>query len=243
MSWKIALTVALLTALITAAITAPVADRVTRELNVSDREGGRGMLVVFILIPAGFIGGALFGLLGTRLVHAMDWAHFWKASGLSVAMSLGALGVISGLAWMSVVRPPLLHGHSLSLRIEVFVPSRLLPPGGPDKNALRMSLFAGEKDNHYAQIDTAQVRMEGDALVVPGEARLYSKATFRMIGFHFDGSEGWALDPLLLPPSPTDGDLEWTRPVPMREARVQGTQYTYTDVLLRYRVVKKERVP
>lgn len=243
MSWKIAIAVALLTAVITALVTAPVADKVTRMIGVPDREGGRGMLVAFILIPAGFIGGFLFGILGARLAHALEWAQFWRATGFSLALGLGALAAIAGVALLSVVRPPLLDRHSLALRIEVRVPARLLPAGPLDKGALRMSLFAGEQDNHYADIDTAHVRMQDDSLVVPGEARLYSKATFRMVGFHFDGTDGWALDPLPLPPVPTEKDLEWTAPMRMREARVNGTRYTFTDVMLRYRVVKKEPVP
>ena len=65
MSWKIALLVALLNGVITAVVTAPVADRITKLHKVSDREGGRGMAVIFFFVPAGFIGGLLLGLLGT----------------------------------------------------------------------------------------------------------------------------------------------------------------------------------
>jgi len=54
MSWKIALVVALLNAIITAVVTIPVADKVTKAHGVSDFEGGRGMAIAFILIPAGF---------------------------------------------------------------------------------------------------------------------------------------------------------------------------------------------
>lgn len=45
MSWKIAIVVALFTALVTAVITAPVADRVTKQMKVSNMEGGRGYMV------------------------------------------------------------------------------------------------------------------------------------------------------------------------------------------------------
>ena len=65
MSWKIAIDVAIVTGLITAAITAPVSDQVTRKLGVSDFEGGRGMAVVFIFIPAGLRTGV-----GRRMTFA-----------------------------------------------------------------------------------------------------------------------------------------------------------------------------
>ncbi|MCC7503148.1 MAG: hypothetical protein IT229_11505, partial [Flavobacteriales bacterium] len=73
MSWMIAFVVALLNGVITALVTALVADHLTKLHKVSDREGGRGMAVVFLFVPAGFIGGLLLGLLGTYLVHATEW--------------------------------------------------------------------------------------------------------------------------------------------------------------------------
>ena len=242
MSWKIAIVVALLNALITALVAMPVADRVTRALGVSDFEGGRGMAVVFIFIPAAFIGGFLLGLLATKLVHAMEWAHFWKASGTALLLGQGSLFGIAGLALLSVVHPPVLDGHYLALRIEVFVPKRLLPGGQLEAGKVKMSLYAGDKDNRYADIDTAEIAVNGDTLVIPAEASLNSANNFRMISFTIEGMDGYALDPLPLPPKPKNKDLEWTERMPMREAKVTGTSYTFTDVLLRYRVVKKEKV-
>lgn len=242
MSWKIAIVVALLNALITALVAIPVADRVTRALGVSDFEGGRGMAVVFIFIPAAFLGGFLLGLLGTKLVHAVEWAHFWKASGIALLLGQGSLFGIAGLALLSVMHPPVLDGHYLALRIEVFVPRRLLPGGQLEAGKVRMSLYAGDKDNRYADIDTARIEVHGDTVVIPAEASLNSASNFRMLSFTIEGMDGYALDPLPLPPKPKNKDLEWTERMPMREAKLNGTSYTYTDVLLRYRVVKKEKI-
>ena len=242
MSWKIAIAVALLTGLITALVTIPVADKMTRLLGVPDREGGRGMLVVFILIPAGFIGGLLLGLLGAKLMHVVEWSQFWKTTGVSLLMSHAALFGIAGLASLSIVHPPLLDGHALALEIEVTVPVRLMPDGKITPKLLQMSLYAGDKDNQYAEVDTAHVVQKDGIALVRAEARLNSKADFRMLSFHNEGVEGFALDPLPLPRTPTEKDLQWTEPMPMREAKVTGTKYTYTEVMLRYRVVKKELV-
>ena len=72
MFWKIALLVALLYGAVSAIMTAVVAEGVTRMDRVSDREGGRGMAVFFIFASYGLIGGFLFGLLGTSLLHAWN---------------------------------------------------------------------------------------------------------------------------------------------------------------------------
>src|SRR6188508_1095259 len=77
MSWKIAIVVALLTALITAAITAPVADHVTQKMKVSNFEGGRGYMVILMILAA-FVGGVIIGLVTTSMTGAASWGQFWK---------------------------------------------------------------------------------------------------------------------------------------------------------------------
>src|SRR5690349_3083213 len=114
MSWKIAILVAVITGLLTAVVTAPVADHVTQKMKVSNMEGGRGYLVILLIIVA-LVGGALLGLLGTKLAHATAWPQFWRASGISLAMGLGAVGLIAGLCLMSIDRPPLMDGHLMEL--------------------------------------------------------------------------------------------------------------------------------
>jgi len=242
MSWKIALLVALLTGVITALVTAPVADKVTKLLKVSDREGGRGMAVLFFFVPAGLIGGLLLGLLGSYLVHATEWAQFWKAAGVSVLLGQVALFGIAGLSLLGLPNPPKLDGQPLALEVEVFVPLTRIPGGRLDAQDLSMSLYAGPKDNQYADIDKVHIREENDHLVVPGSVRLNSRAVFRMFSFTARNTLAVTLDPLALFPSPTAKDLQWTEPTPMRLSEVNGTEYTYTDVKLRFRVVKVQNV-
>ena len=166
MSWKIALLVGLLNAILTAAVTIPVSDKVTRALGVSDREGGRGMAIAFIFIPAGFIGGFLLGLLGTKFAHATIWIHFWKALGLAVLLGQGALFGIAGLFLLSQPRPPLLDGHTLLLESEFRVPLARLTPRSKEPDQIRVSLYAGPKDNQYGEVDRTLFREEGGMLVV-----------------------------------------------------------------------------
>lgn len=236
MSWKIAIVVALLAGLVTAVITAPVADHVTKAMKVSDREGGRGMAIAFLFIPAGFIGGLLLGLLATKLSHATEWGHFWKAEGIALAMSLGGVGIIAGLCLLSIDRPPLLDGCLMDLEAEVYVP-RALQPKGTTENALRMSLYATRDDNRYVDIDRKRLKNLDDQLVIPVRTPLHSVAPGRMLTLTVDDSVSYTLD-MPLQAVPRKADLEWTDRMPMRLSKITGTGYTYTEVFVRYRVVK-----
>ena len=236
MSWRIALVVALLTAVITAIVTAPVTDKVTRMHGVSDFEGGRGMLIAFILIPAGFIGGFLVGLLGTKLVHATEWNQFWKAAGLSVVMGQAALFGIAGLSVLTLPRPPLINGQQLSLEIEVRVPRSRITPDAKEPNGIRLSIYAGPKDNHYADIDRSRFREEGDDLMVTAIAPLRSRSHGRVASFHIL-DHTWLAADIELPARPAESDTSWSALKPMREARTAGSNAISTDVRMRYRVM------
>jgi MFS family permease len=239
MSWKIALLVGLLTAIITAVVTAPVADKVTRMHGVSDFEGGRGMAIAFVLIPAGFIGGFLLGLLGTKLVHALEWSQFWKALGLSVLLGQAGLWGIAGLSLLSIPRPPLLDGETLALEVEVSVPLARVTPGARGPNGIRLSLYAGGKDNHYAEIERDRFREVDGQLVVTALAGLNSTPPFRTLSFHIEDHTWLAFDLSALPAVPTGKDLEWSEQRPMRDAQRSDPGAAPSDVLLRYRVVKQ----
>ncbi len=238
MSWKIALTVALLTALVTAFITAFVADKVTGLHGVSDFEGKRGYAVVFLFIPAGFIGGFLLGLLGTKLVGAVEWAHFWKSFGLSVLMGQVALFGIAGLSLLSIPRAPKALEQPLAVEVEVLVPVARIPEGAREPGRIRMSLYAGDQDNRSVEVDTARYREEEGVLVVPAIAPLNSRSAVRILSFHIEEHTWLAFD-LPLPPVP-EASERWSEPAPMRDARTAGSRAELSDVLLRHRVVAQE---
>lgn len=238
MSWKIALLVALVTGIITAIVTAPVADSVSGKMGVSDFEGKRGFAVAFLFIPAGFIGGALLGLLGTKLVHAMEWADFWKAAGLSILLGQVGLFSIAGLCLLGLPRPPLIGGKELTLDVEVHVPLSRITPRSREPQQIRMSLYAGPDDNNYLTVDTGTFREQRGMLIVPASGPLNSKAVGRTLSFHIEEHTWLAFDLNALPGSPTEKDFTWSALLPLREARINGGKPAATDVLLRYRVVK-----
>ncbi len=237
MSWKIALVVALLTAVITAVVTAPVADRLTKLHGVSDFEGARGMLIAFVLLPAGFIGGALLGLLGTKLVHATEWPQLWKALGLSVVLGQVVLFGIAGLSMLSIPRPPRIDGQRLALEVELHVPMQRITERSREPDQIRLSLYAGPKDNAYATIDRSRFQESQDTLIVMALADLNSRSMQHVISFHIEEHTWLAFDLNRLPQAPTERDREWSALEPLRDARNARADAAKSDVLLRYRVV------
>lgn len=240
MSWKIALLVAFITALVTAALTAPVADFVTRKLKVSDFEGARGMAIAFVFIPAAFIGGALFGLLGTKLAHAVEWSQFWKAAGISLGLSLCALTAIAGLFLLGVQRPLLMDGQVLELEAEIMVPKHLHPKDSLSDRNPRVSLYAGPKDNQYVPIDLTRLQTGMDTMIIPLRTGLRTASMTRMLTIIVDDTASYTLD-MPLKPVPHKEDLDWTAPMPMRYSNITGNGYTFTEVMVRYRVAKVGR--
>ncbi|MBL7964671.1 MAG: hypothetical protein JNM31_12610 [Flavobacteriales bacterium] len=237
MSWKIALVVAVLTAVLTAIVTAPVADKVTRMHGASDFEGARGMFIAFVLLPAAFIGGFVLGLLGTRWVGAVEWAQFWKAAGLSVLLGQVALFGIAGISLLSIPRPPKALGAPLAIEVEVIVPLERIPGSAREPGNIRMSLYAGDRDNSIVPVDPALYREEEDLFIVPATAPLNSRTATRILSFHIEEHTWLAFD-FPLPPTPDVSDA-WTEPAPLRDARMAGSNTTLSDVRLRYRVVPR----
>lgn len=238
MNWKIALLVAVVTGVITALVAAPVSSHVAGKVGVSDFEGKRGFAVAFIFIPAGFIGGALLGLLGTKLMHATVWPDLWKALGLSVALGQAALFGIAGSFLLGIPRPPRIDGKELMLEVEVHVPLARITPRAREPQQIRMSLYAGREDNSYLNIEPARYREENGQLIVTADGPLNSTAPYRILSFHIEEHTALAFDLNGLPASPTAKDLEWSALAPLREAKSVDGKFANTDVLLRYRVVK-----
>ncbi len=92
----------------------------------------------------------------------------------------------------------------------------------------------------FARIDRSKFRELDGKLIVPATMSLNTKAAFRMFSFHIEEHTWLAMDPVPLPPTPTAANFEWSELLPLREARTTNSQYVYTDVKLRLRIVKGE---
>ena len=239
MSWAIAIVVALITAVITGIVTAYVADHVTKAMKVSNFEGARGYMVMFLVVGA-VLGGLIIGGVTTHLLGASSWSVFWKAQTYAILVSNGLVFAIAGLFLLSIPKKPLLDGEEIALQVEVHVPRDLAPRSAPDRENLRMSLYAGKDDNHYVDIDLSHLGHEEGALVIHAEASLNTVSAGRMLSITIDGDVGYTLD-MPLRPVPRKEDLDWTARMPMRLSRVTNASYERTRVLARYRVITKGR--
>ncbi|HQV52873.1 MAG: hypothetical protein IPI00_15545 [Flavobacteriales bacterium] len=240
MSWKIAIVVALLTAFITAITSIIVTNYVADKCGVSDQDGGRSMGIFFFLGPGAFVMGLLFGLLVSYLMHAVEWAHFWKAVGASVGIALGAIVIIAGYFLLDA---PIRHvegGSPLVLEVEIHIPLERIPEHREELDPMRISLYAGPRDNSFGDIDTALNRTENGKLIVTGKLGLNSTSHTRTVSFHVDQNTWLALDHLPITAKPSEKDSAWSTLLPMRDATIAEAHYS--DVQARVRVVKRVRV-
>ena len=241
MAWKIAIVVALLTAVVTAIVAIPVATYVAQANGVNDQDGGRSMAIFFFLAPVAFVAGLLLGLLGTYLMHATEWAQFLKASGASVGIAMIVIFAIAGFFMLQAPITPEEGGSPLVLQVEVYIPMERVPAIPDELDPMRMSLYAGPRDNSFASIDTALNRTENGKLIVTGHAGLNSTSASRILSFNIDESTWLALYDLPIAATPSGKDSVWSALMPMRDARIAEPHYT--DVLARVRVVKRDRTP
>lgn len=240
MSWKIAIAVALLTAFVTALTSIIVAEYVSDKCGVSNHDGGRSMGIFFFLGPIAFVVGLLIGLSGSYMMHAVEWAHFWKAVGASVGIAFGAILIIAGYFLLDAPIRPVEGGSPLVLEVEVHIPMVLLPEHREELDPMRISLYAGPRDNSFGSIDTALNRTENGILIVTGQLGLNSTSHARTVSFHVDQNTWLALDHLPIAAKPSEKDSAWSTLLPMRDATIAEPRYS--DVQARVRVVKRVRV-
>jgi MFS family permease len=239
MAWTVALVVALLNGLLCGVAVVPLSFGLMRAHGKVDRDGGMSMGIVFQVAPITFVLAALLGLWGSHLAGATGWEGFWPALGISAGIGLGVMGLFALTSLLGIVRAPKLDGAELLLRVEVTVPRSSLPGGTPDRAEMRLSLYAGDKDNHYGELDLDGIRAVGDHYLIPGQALLRSVSPARMLTLQVAPDTSFVLD-MPLAASPGRDDLGWAGPFTTREGRLRDGRLQPTPVTMRYRL---EKVP
>ncbi|MBL8001006.1 MAG: hypothetical protein JNL05_03505 [Flavobacteriales bacterium] len=237
MSWSVAIAVAVVNGLICGALVVPLSFALMRAHKVHDRDGGMSMGIIFQVAPVTFVLAALLGLWGTHLAGASGWDRFWAAVGWSAGIGLGVMGLFAAFSLLGIQRPPRIDGAALELQVEVTVPASSLPEGTLDLDQLKLSLYAGPRDNHYGDIDRQGIRRVGADWVVHGRAAINSIAPQRMLSLQAAPDTSFVLD-MPLAPLPTKADLAWAGPFTTREGRLRDGQLLPTAVTMRYRVVR-----
>jgi hypothetical protein len=239
MSWPLSLLVGLLNGVLGAALTTFAADLGTTWHRVSNMEGGRGMLIAFVYLPLGFIAGVFIGIRVARAREVTTFLAGLTRLGVAGGVTVGLVAAALGLAWLTADHPPTLGGKELDLVFEV-----RLPPGYPVRDSLRerdfrVGVVVSSSDRAYANLAFDSVRVDGDAVIVPGSARLHSRG-YRTFSVGYDAEPGservtQVLD-LPLAPSPKRADSTWTDWRPLERWFGGGPVPDEVRAQVRYRI-------
>lgn len=201
------LAIAFLTGILGAVLAVVGGEITTRAHHVSDFEGGRGMLLAFVILPAGFIVGAIIGGVAAKKWPGPGFGGFAQAQligwGITAALAL----MVFGFAWWRAPRPPQVGGEDVDLAIEVRMPEgRTLPD--TTFTVLFTSQGYGD-DRRNADLYLDRTSMSDGRVVIPGLAILYNQSSRRYLVVNdTDGKHYWFDLPLR--GRPAAKDLEWT---------------------------------
>jgi hypothetical protein len=151
----------------------------TRAHHVSDFEGARGYLVVFLLAPAGGLVGAVVGALLAMRVVPGKLGSLAVQQAWALLITSAPIGAALGIALLTAQRPVEIDGRQAVLELEVRLP--LDPMGETDINNLTVSLYASRSDNYYVDLDTATAQRSEGFMIVGGRTPLRSRTANRSL--------------------------------------------------------------
>jgi MFS family permease len=233
----------LLIALLTGAVGAVLAviggDLATRAHHVSNMEGGRAMLVIFAIAPAGALLGIIIGFGVARSVPGSGPAGFAKAQGIAVVLMTAVSMLVFGFALWRAPRPPQLEGRSLALELQVRLPpGRGIPDSSGDFSLLLLSRGYGD-DRRNAELQLDATTERDGRLVIPARALLYTTTRQRFLVVNdVDGQHYWFDLPLRA--RPRAADERWTDWWPRPGETATSDTHGNGGFQIRYRV---QRLP
>ena len=168
------ISVALLTAIAAGVLAVVASLYLTKLYQVSDFEGGRGMLIFFALAPLGLIVGFIIGLVVALATRAAGFRGFVKAQGIAVGIALALAATVSGVLYLAADHPPKLDGKSLALEFELKIPPALKLPAEASVQTLHASLYANNRDNILRRLITTKSQSATATFSFPAKLR-YSR--------------------------------------------------------------------
>jgi hypothetical protein len=181
----------------------------TRAHNVSNFEGGRAMGIVFLIVPAGFIGAAIIGVIAAHKIPEPGMDGFAKAQGVAL---LGAIVVAAAVFGYSIWRapaPPRLDGLTLNLEFEVRMPEGRTAPGPDDNFTVLMTSRGYGDDRHNAELTLDSTTTSDGRVVIPARAFLYTSTAQRFLVVNDVEEKHYWFD-LPLRARPKSDDMQWT---------------------------------
>jgi MFS family permease len=205
------ISVAFLTAIVGGVLAVVASLYLTKLYQVSDFEGGGGMLIFFALAPLGLIVGFIIGLVVALVTRADGFRGFVKAQGVAVGSALALAAIGSAVLYLVADHPPKLGGKSLALEFELKIPTALKLPAEASVQTLHASLYANNRDNHFATLDYDKIAKRDGYIFVPGKASLLSQTSNRnlLVSVESDGGASQFIK-LNLRANPRKEDEVWS---------------------------------
>jgi hypothetical protein len=230
--------IALSTAVVGCVLAFFVRDYLTRLAHVPEMEGQRGMTVVFLCAPLGFLAGLVIGIVSSILVRRQGLAGFLVAQGWSLLIVCGVAGLLAGVSYLLSDKPPRIDGRRLELQFELRAPAIFKIPDQPDGYSVQASLYTDGLQSRFAFIDWSSITKDAEHVTISGTVPLLTHSKSRSllieIGNGPDASQFIQLKDL--PTAPRKENERWSdwifatrhddlRPIPEPKR-----------ILLRYRV-------
>jgi MFS family permease len=235
------ISIAFITAVAGLFLGAIAGDYITRMLHVSEMEGGRGMMVVFVCAPLGAMVGGIVGLIVAILMKRPGWGGFLSALGLAVLIVGAIAGFLCGILYLGSDKPPKIDGRNLTLDFELRIPASVKIPEQPDGYFIRVSLYESNRQNRYGFIDWNSIVRGPDQTTISGTADLLTHSSNRSllasVGNEPIGSQFFDVK---IPSVPRKEDENWSDWIAATQ-RADLTPVPETERFsIRYRVRKLE---
>ena len=188
------------------------ADVGTRAQGVSSFEGERSYLIVFVLVPLGFVLGVGVGAVVAYVARSRGLAGLARQAGLAVLITCALIGAMGGLAVLAVDHPPTIEGRALFLDFEVRVPAARPPE---DLAGFTASLSGTSSDNRFADLGLDKIETRDGYRVIPGSASINSHSDQRTLLIGPSGWQSQVFD-VKLPFAPRKQDQAWSQWIPPR---------------------------
>lgn len=184
-------------------------DMATRAHNVSNFEGGRAMGIVFLIVPAGFIGAAIIGVIAALKIPDPGMEGFAKAQGVALLAATLVAAAVFGYSIWRAPTPPRLDGLTLNLDFEVRMPEGRTVPEPDDNFSVLMTSNGYGDDRHNADLKLDSTSTSDGRVVIPASAFLYTSTTQRFLVVNDKEGKYYWFD-LPLRARPNADDQQWT---------------------------------
>jgi hypothetical protein len=240
MGWLASIAVGVVTAIATLLAAGYVANLAAGWYRVSSFEGASGYFVVGLAL-LGLLGGMIIGIVTARVVAAGAQPGFLRALAVALAVSLGTVGLVGGVARLGADVGPTSGGEALSLSVELRWPAGVeLPPAGSGEWFLRLGALSGQtmRTSRTGPLWREDARREDGRWIVPGAVDLFTSRGKRVIDVVPQGViPGGFIVPV--PARPGPDQIEWSEWLPRDSA--DGITYRYR-VLPESRPIRTETV-